>query len=303
MKKSFFLLAETSIHAGSGRDVGFVDLPIQRDITNEFPIIQPSGIKGSFRDFLNESNQNKDEPNPNKELINSIFGPEDGNDYSSCISFQEARTLLFPVKSLYGIYAYVTCPYVLARYFRDIDQNELSTLVSSFSLSDEEILTPPESILHRNNLGVLHDFLLQKSEMSRMDADLKILNHFESKLFPADSAYSYWTNNFKKRFAIVSDELFHHFVKYAVEIITRNKIGDNGVVDSKTGGLWTEENLPSETVLYSTIKTETPYKKVDQANTADEAAQFVMKNTKNKRIQFGGNKTIGRGCLYINFID
>jgi len=41
------MYAESQIHAGKGMDVGIVDLPIQRERTTGFPIIQ--GIKGSLK--------------------------------------------------------------------------------------------------------------------------------------------------------------------------------------------------------------------------------------------------------------
>ena len=45
----FFLIAEAPIHAGSGSEVGIVDLPIQRERHTSFPKIEGSGIKGCFR--------------------------------------------------------------------------------------------------------------------------------------------------------------------------------------------------------------------------------------------------------------
>ena len=48
-KKILFLYVETPLHAGTGRGLGAVDLPIQRDRTTGYPIIQASSVKGALR--------------------------------------------------------------------------------------------------------------------------------------------------------------------------------------------------------------------------------------------------------------
>ena len=44
--KPLFLIVETSLHAGSGSDLGIVDLPIQREKHTNYPKVEASGIKG-----------------------------------------------------------------------------------------------------------------------------------------------------------------------------------------------------------------------------------------------------------------
>ena len=43
------LLAETSIHAGTGQTVGAIDLPIQREKHTNWPCIYGSAMKGALR--------------------------------------------------------------------------------------------------------------------------------------------------------------------------------------------------------------------------------------------------------------
>ena len=55
-----------------------------------------------------------------------------------------------------------------------------------------------------------------------------------------------------KRLAVVSDELFQHFVENACEIANHNRIDDEtGVVAN--GALFSQENVPSETLFYSVV--------------------------------------------------
>ena len=46
----FFLVCESALHVGSGHDLGFVDLPIQREKHTGFPKIESSGLKGCIRE-------------------------------------------------------------------------------------------------------------------------------------------------------------------------------------------------------------------------------------------------------------
>ena len=42
------LLAETSIHPGTGRSTGVVDLPVAREAATDYPFIAGSSLKGAL---------------------------------------------------------------------------------------------------------------------------------------------------------------------------------------------------------------------------------------------------------------
>ena len=46
------LLAETSVHPGSGRGVGVVDLPVARETATDYPVLVGSSLKGALRDKI-----------------------------------------------------------------------------------------------------------------------------------------------------------------------------------------------------------------------------------------------------------
>lgn len=48
-KSILYIYTETSLHAGSGRGLAAVDLPIQRERVTGYPMVQASGIKGRLR--------------------------------------------------------------------------------------------------------------------------------------------------------------------------------------------------------------------------------------------------------------
>src|SRR5882724_13055714 len=109
-----FMYLETPLHAGSGTSLGVVDLPIQREKHTGFPMVQASGVKGAIRaharDVLGDAA---------KDGINTVFGPDDNaSEYASALALTDARLLLFPVRSLAGVFAWTTCPTMLNRLRR-----------------------------------------------------------------------------------------------------------------------------------------------------------------------------------------
>ncbi len=315
----FFMIAETSIHAGSGESYGAVDLPLQRDVVKNLPIIQASGVKGSLRDYLEFclGNQENEKKEVFKKNIEVLLGPEEGSEYSSSISITEAKVLFFPVKSLYGVFCYITSPMVLSEFFRNqyliennIIINELNNL---FLRYDECIICKENDLISKNNEVIINDYLLKVNDsrsLNNLIINEEVLGEFfKNKIFPNNKEYEYWKNNFNKRVVIVNDNFFRDVVNLSTEIVTRNKINDDtGVVDDKAGGLWDEENLPSDTILYSTVFVSNPYynkenNKNDIIKKATDGIKFLIDNLNKKRIQIGGHKTIGKGFVFINFFD
>jgi len=77
---------------------------------------------------------------------------------------------------------------------------------------------------------------------------------------------------------VVSDSNFAHFVKNSTEVITRIRLL-NGVADKESGGLFTEEYLPAETVMYALA-----------LGDSTEVKEITM-------LQVGGNSTLGKGIV------
>ncbi len=88
-----------------------------------------------------------------------------------------------------------------------------------------------------------------------------------------------------KRLAVVSDELFQYFVENACEIANHNRIDDEtGVVAN--GALFSQENVPSETLFYSVMN-------ADEAKCLDLLDAKL--NAENRLIQVGADITTGLG--------
>lgn len=343
----FFIIAETPVHAGSGTELGIVDLPIQRERYTRFPKIEGSGIKGCIREAfeclttkdtsgrrkLCESEISKKLKEKYKEIedlwkekdekgqefivekngeklinydkyISLVFGPEEGEVHAGSIAFTDAKILLFPVKSLKGVFAWITCPMVLERFVEDMKFAGKEAQIKDWNLTNIVNTVPKQTNILISGKVVLEEFTF---EVREDENTAKIAEMLAKIIFTADPAYNFWREKLKKDLVIISDDNFENFVTTSTEVITRTKISsETGTVQS--GALWTEEYLPQDTILYSIAMTTAPrVSKDDQkgpfkGNSSDEEAQKVMKFLKTglpETIHIGGNQTIGKGIVRI----
>jgi len=296
-----YLYAETPFHPGSGGSLGYVDLPVQREVHTRFPVFQASGLKGVLRETALACSNSKDH-------VNLIFGPEDGAEHAGCISVGDARILLFPVRSLMGVFAWVTCPMVIQRLLRDYaaaftsppdikcsEVKEGYALVCSGSaliISEGQANKPGGRIVLEE-----YDFAAISN-----DAETDILARWiADNVIPESPEYEKWRERIKLQLAIVSDDAFTTFVNFNTMVVTRTQLDDIKKV-VKTGALWTEENLPPDTVLYAPVFASKPRKENKDNKippdiiTAKGVLNWMQQNIKG-RVIAGGDSTVGRGIL------
>ena len=169
----FYLHAITSLHPGSGTALGVVDMPIQRERHTGWPVIPGSSIKGVLRDACRR--KNGDDP-----LLDVAFGKGGESDsYSGALSLTDARILAFPVRSMKGVFAWVTCPQALRRYRRDADIAGKKIVLPELNIGEGRALAAEGSPL-RSSQGkiVLEEFVF--------DAGATALNFFDQVLSPED---------------------------------------------------------------------------------------------------------------------
>src|SRR5579885_1777449 len=116
-----YLYVETPLHAGVGSGLSSIDLPIQRERTTQYPMIQGSGIKGKLRATAEDVIKDRT-------IIDILFGPgtpgAGAEDHAGALIAGDARILLFPVRSLNGVFAYTTSCDVLSRFQRDFERGQ-----------------------------------------------------------------------------------------------------------------------------------------------------------------------------------
>jgi len=258
--KPFFIKVITPLHAGSGSDLGVVDLPIQRESHTGFPKIEASSLKGSIRSAFNSVSN-----------IEDIFGSENG-EKAGKLGFSDARILFFPVKSVRGVFAYVTCPMVLKRFEAD------RTTGSEASASPQKELWFPQTVDEskcivlgdKNKIDNTNNVILEEYSFEATTISGEVKTSLPETIY----------NDIKDRIVIISDDNFTHFVKNSTEVITRIRL-KNGVADKESGGLFTEEYLPAESVMY--------------ALAIGEVEKFT--EAKITTLQIGGDTNLGKGIV------
>lgn len=284
-----FFIAETPIHCGTGQDIGKVDQPIQREKHTNYPIIQASEIKGVFRQYYKKNGG---------QYVNEIFGPEGessdgtGGDYASAVSFGDAHILFFPVKSLKGVYVWVTCGDVLKRFKRILNLTGINIQIPDVEVKDDSI------IIYDQSLAVGNCVVIEEYKFNIQQDNSQNFNTLIDMVIPVNNnnndPHRYLNQSLKKKICIVSNDVFKDFVEMSTEVITRIKIDEKtGVV--QRGALWTEEYLPTDTILYFPIfasETKNPGNKLNPENVMEK-----IKNKLNTYIQIGGNETIGKGFV------
>ena len=307
-----FITVETPLHAGTGAELGIVDLPIQRERHTGWPKVEASGLKGALREAIifDKSDQEKD-----KRLKEAIFGPEGGELHSGALVLTDLRILLFPVKSGKGTFAWVISPEVYARFKRDAEalkgmDNTLASLFNNLPASIEPNRVHAGSDL---TIKVGNDDTVLLEEYSFVvtsdNADrplTKFVNWLRSNVFRSGDPRH---DDIPKKICVVENDVFNDFVRMFTEVITRTKIEQStGTVQS--GALWNEEYLPTETVMYSLVMTTPIMKKNDKPkelsddNPASEAEKVLKKiiSSSPKFLFLGGNETVGKGLVSLRFL-
>jgi len=333
--KPFFIKVITPLHAGSGQDLGIVDMPIQRERHTGFPKIEASGLKGSIREVLeglklpdntissetlkekfegleekwmvrkDNSEEVKKDKNGNElikfdESISLSFGPKEGDAHAGALGFTDAKILLFPVKSMKGVFAYITCPSVVERFKEDLDIC-IKTKNINQNKHNIEAIPDPNSVTNMSSL-IIKDSIVLEEYSFKVKSDKKTENL--AQFFVNNLGL----NSVANKLVVLSDEDFRDFVNLSTEVITRTRIDpETGTV--KGGALFTEEYLPSETILYSLALT-TPIFNGDKGVFKEEGDKkeedFVMEFFENgvpEVMQIGGNATIGKGVVEIKKME
>ncbi len=302
--KPFFMIVETPLHAGSGTDLGTIDMPIQRERHTGFPKIESSGLKGCIRQaFEGKGEIMVNNKKADAQAVSLAFGPENGDEHAGALGFTDARLLLFPVKSMKGVFAWITCPKALERFSKDLKLAEISGIPEMPKTNT----APNGCQLFVGDKIVLEEYTFTITKDSNNEETCtKFAAWLSTNVIPSGNEYNYWRDKIKKDIVILSDDDFRDFVNLSTEVTTRIKI-DNKTGTVERGALFTEEYLPSETILYSLALTTPVFKengmkgvftKINSKN-EEELVMDYFTNGMPEIIQIGGNATIGKGLARI----
>lgn len=281
-----YLHAVTSLHPGSGTALGVVDLPIQRERHTNWPVVPGSSLKGVLREAMRPALRGNGE-------WEAIFGPETRNAsaHAGAVTFTDARLLAFPVRSLKGVFAWVTCKAVLDRYARDlalagITADGLSSIVdpqTGHMLAHEK-----SPLLIEGQSALLEEFDFTRS------GDSSPVAEWLSRHAGADKATQ---ERLQSHLVVLNETDFTHFAVHATEIVARVGI-DADTRTVRNGALFYEEFLPPETILYAVLLAEAS-RKAEVTETGAAILGIVRKNLP-KTLQIGAGETIGKGLVAVS---
>lgn len=279
----FHLHALSALHVGVGQAIGVVDLPIMRARASNLPIVPGSALKGVLRDeFAGHDKQN------------TLFGPDEIKDdksaHAGAIAFGDAQLLILPVRALAGVTAFVTCPFVLNQYRRDLQRAGVTALPELPVPSIEGGVITQDSVIRMNDAKVVLEDL-DIPVRTGADGWAKLI---AQRLHCNDAQ---WQKLFAERFIVIADDLFSFLADTATEIRARIRIDDEkGTV--QRGALWYEENLPAETVLWGMLAF-SPARDGSQEGANTLAQTFTQHLGGERTVQIGGKATVGRGLVRI----
>jgi CRISPR-associated protein Cmr4 len=258
------IFTRTPLHVGAGSSVGAIDMPIQRERHTQIPIIPGSSLKGVLRDLWTKGDPEQLD----------LFGPESGEDKehrAGNLLVGEARVVCFPVRSAAGSFAWLTSPLALARYARDKGNGAKAPEIA---LDDDTCLAGDKVVIQGKGAVVLEEYAFKFK--GPPGAVVELLQD----ALPKDDLWK----TLAERLVVVSDGIFSHFCATACEVQQRIRIEDStGTVAQ--GGLFNQENVPSETLLYAVMG----------ERKANSLAGLEAKLKSNPFLQIGGDETIGLG--------
>lgn len=292
--RAYWIHAITPLHVGIGRGIGFIDLPIMREKTTNWPIIPGSTVKGVWR---SHSVQHLDSA-----LVGAAFGrgSDADEDHAGSLAITDARIVLLPVRSFFGTFAYATSRTVLMRLKRDMEAIGVGSLPKIPDCPGSgRIGITSSSLLAAQGKVYLEDldFMPTASEQNDKPSAVDQWADFLADVLHDNSDDEAMKASLRSRFAVLPDSMFDYLCEQGTEVTARISIND-GTKTVKEGP-WYEEFLPSETVLAGIVFCDRVY------GIRDVDAEQLMESVCGNKLlcQVGGKSTTGKGLTRIVFSE
>lgn len=283
------LTAETSLHAGTGRRTGVIDLPIMREAHTHWPCVYGSAVKGALRSQAQRLGH---------AWLTEVFGPETdkAHEHAGALTVGDARLLLLPVRSLNSHFKWVTCPALLRRAKAD---------ALRLGITDAQDLLPDTKLEEGDALalqggGTETQVFLEEFIFTVKRQNLLSLIGWLARFGTDEAAFA---EQLKAQLMIVSDDMFNHLASFATPVTPHIAI-DNARKVVKDGALWYEETLPPDTVLYVALAANR-----SRAKGSAQSAAWVLEQAlslfpqERPYVQLGGNETVGMGWCRVRTVD
>lgn len=282
-------------HVGTGRGVGYIDLPIHRDKVTNWPLIPASAFKGVWADHYGATEDKR----RSDQKLRLAFGR--ASDQTTNVSNAgaliptDARLVCLPVRSFHGTFAWCTSPLALDMLRRDLSLAGMTDLPPEPpNVADGDVHRTTPTKLEDNGRIFLEDLDFAGSECTVTTIWAERLAGW---VFAGDENKS-WRDRFVERFAVVPDTISDFLTETGTEVSARVRIDDDRKTVVKRA-LWNEEALPAETILAGLVACDRVYSGGSNSITAGDLIRDFA--TDPLLLQIGGKATVGRGrvrCVF-----
>jgi len=291
----YWLHTLSPTHVGTGRSVGYIDLPIHRDKVTNWPLIPGSAFKGVWADHFGATEDAR-RSDPKLGLAFGRASDQETNaSNAGALIPTDARLVCLPIRSFQGTFAWCTSPLALQMLHRDLSLAGMVDLPT----------VPPvlaDGVIHRTTTTRIEDggriFL---EDLDFTGKECVMATAWAAKLAEwvfAGDENKVWRDRFVERFAVVPDSIFDFLTETGTEVSARVRIDDD-LKTVKRGQLWNEESLPAETILAGLVCCDRVYARQSNGVTAGDLVREFA--TEPLSLQLGGKASIGRGrvrCVF-----
>ncbi len=292
---ALFLYAETSVHLGSGQSFAAIDLAIQRERFTGLPMGASTGLKGAARDWFERQD------GADGASVKAAFGPDTNgaSEHAGALAFTDLRLLLFPVRSLKGVFAWATCPFVLERFARDLSTVSPLTLGPLPGVKKGQALVAPGSPVLSDGQVVLEEYSFTPEQDK---AVTQLGDWLAGHALPAGAAHAYWRERLPRHLVVLTDDDFRDFTQHATEVVARIQLNSKKTTTGDGGNLFYQENLPSESLLYGLVLAQDDLSNTLANGKASDLLGYA-RQLDGQRLQIGGDASTGRGITHARFLN
>lgn len=288
--RAYWLHTLSPTHVGTGRGIGYIDLPLYREATTNWPAVPGSGFKGVWADHYHRAVGASLKTRKDHALLKAAFGLTEEISNAGALIASDARLVCLPVRSFRGTFAWATSPLALRFLHRDLGLAGFQGVPEVPSTEEKALVAQPGALALDKHV-YLEDLDLpeQPDALARNWAE-----KLSAWIFP--SKEDAWRVEFLKRFVVLPDLIFDFLAETGTEVVTRVRIEDETKIVAE-GQLWTEESLPAEAILSGIIQ-------CDRVNGVKEVSEQQLVEafaTKELQLQIGGKASVGRGkvrCVF-----
>jgi CRISPR-associated protein Cmr4 len=291
-----FLYLETSLRVGSGEETREVDQPVQREAATGYPLLPSSGLKGALRGRA----RTQQAPDERQRLLGSA--PESDEKQPSCVVLSDALPLLFPVRSLAGLFAWATSAEAWARFGRDAAAFgvKLAKLPALPALpADSAGVAPGTPLLSGKGNLVLEELTFPVQQSAEVEA---VGAWLAEHTFPAEPAFDFWRQRAARHVVVLPEAAYRYFLHHGTQVVPRIRI-DPAKGTAAEGSLWTEEYLPPETLLYALVGVRWPEAQAGPAPPFKSPAEALgwVQGLAPGPLQLGSGLTLGHGLVRLRW--